>query len=45
VFGDFGGFADDARIAEGYIALSDRPGIGFEGQARLYKIMRELAGL
>jgi L-alanine-DL-glutamate epimerase-like enolase superfamily enzyme len=45
VFGDFGGFADDARIAEGYIALSDRPGIGFEGQARLYRIMRELAGI
>jgi L-alanine-DL-glutamate epimerase-like enolase superfamily enzyme len=44
VFGDFGGFADDARIADGFISLSDRPGIGFEGQARLYKIMRELAG-
>jgi hypothetical protein len=45
VFGDFGGFADDARIADGAIALSDRPGIGFEGQAALYKIMRELAGI
>jgi L-alanine-DL-glutamate epimerase-like enolase superfamily enzyme len=45
VFGDFGGFADDARIADGYISLSDRPGIGFEGQARLYRIMRELAGI
>ena len=43
VFGDFGGFADDARIENGFISLSDRPGIGFEGQARLYKIMRELA--
>ena len=43
VFRDFGGFADDAIIANGYISLSDRPGIGFEGQARLYKIMRELA--
>jgi L-alanine-DL-glutamate epimerase-like enolase superfamily enzyme len=43
VFGDFGGFADDARVENGYISLSDRPGIGFEGQARLYKIMRELA--
>ena len=29
VFGDFGGFADDARIAGGAISLSDRPGIGF----------------
>jgi L-alanine-DL-glutamate epimerase-like enolase superfamily enzyme len=45
VFGDFGGFADDARIENGFISLSDRPGIGFEGQARLYKIMRELAGI
>jgi len=45
VFGDFGGFADDARVENGTISLSDRPGIGFEGQARLYRIMRELAGL
>jgi L-alanine-DL-glutamate epimerase-like enolase superfamily enzyme len=43
VFGDFGGFADDARVEDGYITLSDRPGIGFEGQSRLYRIMRELA--
>jgi len=43
VFGDFGGFADDAQIEDGYITLSDRPGIGFEGQSRLYRIMRELA--
>ncbi len=45
VFGDFGGFADDARIENGAITLSERPGIGFEGQGRLYRIMRELAGL
>jgi D(-)-tartrate dehydratase len=45
VFGDFGGFADDATIESGAISLSGRPGIGFEGQARLYRIMRELAGL
>ena len=45
VFGDFGGFADDARIANGALTLSDRPGIGFEGQSALYRIMRELAGL
>jgi L-alanine-DL-glutamate epimerase-like enolase superfamily enzyme len=43
VFGDFGGFADDAELKDGFITLSDRPGIGFEGQARLYRIMRELA--
>ncbi|MGA8950363.1 MAG: enolase C-terminal domain-like protein [Xanthobacteraceae bacterium] len=43
VFGDFGGFADDAKLEAGYLKLSDRPGIGFEGQARLYRIMLELA--
>jgi len=43
VFGDFGGFADDAELKNGFITLSERPGIGFEGQARLYRIMRELA--
>ena len=45
VFGDFGGFADDSAIENGMITLSDRPGIGFEGQAALYRIMRELAGI
>ena len=45
VFGDFGGFADDATIESGAISLSGRPGVGFEGQARLYRIMCELAGL
>ncbi len=43
VFGAFGGFADDARLAGGYLPLSDRPGIGFEGQSALHRIMRELA--
>jgi hypothetical protein len=27
----------------GYLTLSDRPGIGFEGQAALFSVMRELA--
>jgi L-alanine-DL-glutamate epimerase-like enolase superfamily enzyme len=43
VFGDFGGFADDAKLEDGYLTLSDRPGIGFEGQSALYRLMRELA--
>jgi hypothetical protein len=43
VFGDFGGFADDAHVEDGYLTLSDRPGIGFEGHTRLYSLMRELA--
>jgi D(-)-tartrate dehydratase len=42
VFGAFGGFADDAAVENGTIALSDRPGIGFEGQAALYALMRGL---
>jgi len=43
VFGAFGGFADDARVEDGFIKVSDRPGIGFEGQAALYELMRPLA--
>jgi len=43
VFGAFGGFADDARLDGGYLTLSDRPGVGFEGQSALYALMRELA--
>jgi D(-)-tartrate dehydratase len=43
VFGPFGGFADDAQLEDGQLTLSDRPGMGFEGQSALYAIMRELA--
>lgn len=43
VFGPFAGYADDDRLENGYLKLSDRPGIGFEGQAALYAIMRDLA--
>jgi L-alanine-DL-glutamate epimerase-like enolase superfamily enzyme len=43
VFGIFAGFNDDALIADGMIQLSDRPGIGFEGQRELYDVMRSLA--
>jgi D(-)-tartrate dehydratase len=43
VFGAFGGFADDARVENGFMTISDRPGIGFEGQAALYDLMRRLA--
>jgi L-alanine-DL-glutamate epimerase-like enolase superfamily enzyme len=43
VFGPFAGYADDARVENGYLKLSDRPGIGFEGQQALYSIMKELA--
>jgi L-alanine-DL-glutamate epimerase-like enolase superfamily enzyme len=43
VFGAFGGFADDATVEDGFLSLSDRPGVGFEGQAALYALMRPLA--
>jgi D(-)-tartrate dehydratase len=43
VFGAFGGFADDATVEDGFLPLSDRPGIGFEGQTALYALMRSLA--
>jgi L-alanine-DL-glutamate epimerase-like enolase superfamily enzyme len=42
VFGAFGGFADDARVEDGFMTLPDRLGIGFEGQAGLYGLMRGL---
>jgi L-alanine-DL-glutamate epimerase-like enolase superfamily enzyme len=43
VFGVFAGFADDAKVENGYLRLSDRPGIGFEAQNQLYAVMKELA--
>jgi L-alanine-DL-glutamate epimerase-like enolase superfamily enzyme len=43
VFGPFAGYADDDRVENGYLKLSDRPGIGFEAQSALYRIMRDLA--
>ena len=43
VFGPFAGFHDDARIENGMITLSERPGIGFEGQNELYALMRSLS--
>jgi L-alanine-DL-glutamate epimerase-like enolase superfamily enzyme len=42
VFGVFAGFADDARVEDGFITLSQRPGIGFEGQQALHDVMRSL---
>lgn len=42
VFGVFAGYADDARIVDGYLKSSDWPGSGFEGQEALYATMRKL---
>jgi L-alanine-DL-glutamate epimerase-like enolase superfamily enzyme len=43
VFGAFAGFADDARVEDGWLKLPDRPGIGFEAQNELYALMRSVA--
>jgi len=42
VFGVFAGFADDAKVENGWLKLPERPGIGFEAQNALYAVMREL---
>lgn len=42
VFRPFGGFADGIRVEDGYVALPQIPGVGFEAKAELYKLMREL---
>jgi L-alanine-DL-glutamate epimerase-like enolase superfamily enzyme len=43
IFQPFGGFADGIPVVDGYVALPDSPGIGFEEKAPLYGVMRELA--
>jgi L-alanine-DL-glutamate epimerase-like enolase superfamily enzyme len=40
VFGAFAGFADDAKVEDGWLKLPDRPGIGFEAQNELYALMK-----
>ena len=42
VFQPFGGFADAIAVEDGYVGLPELPGIGFEGKASLYAVMREL---
>ena len=41
-FGVFAGFADDSKVIDGKINLSERPGIGFEGQNALYELMKNI---
>jgi L-alanine-DL-glutamate epimerase-like enolase superfamily enzyme len=42
VFGPFAGFADGAKVDNGWLKLPDRAGIGFEAQNDLYTVMRGL---
>ncbi|WP_110643876.1 mandelate racemase/muconate lactonizing enzyme family protein [Salinicola sp. CPA57] len=44
VFQPFGGFADGIQVEDGYVALPEVPGVGFEAKSALYKVMRELGG-
>ena len=37
-----GGFADDAVIRDGHVALGDHLGIGFEAKENFYSVLREL---
>ncbi len=37
-----GGFADDAVVEKSQVGLTHTPGIGFEGKAAFYKVLREL---
>ena len=43
IFQPFGGFADTIPVENGFVALPDDPGIGFELKEPLYAVMRELA--
>jgi len=43
LFQPFGGFPDAVRVENGHIVMPELPGIGFEGKAELYKVMRALA--
>jgi D(-)-tartrate dehydratase len=37
-----GGFADDAVVRDGQVGLTELPGIGLEGKAAFYQVLREL---
>jgi L-alanine-DL-glutamate epimerase-like enolase superfamily enzyme len=37
-----GGFADDAVVHDSQVGLTEIPGIGFEGKAAFYRVLREL---
>jgi D(-)-tartrate dehydratase len=43
LFQPYGGFPDGVTVENGYIAMPDLPGIGFEGKSGLYRELKELA--
>ena len=42
LFQPFGGFPDGSEVVNGFITMPNLPGIGFEGKADLYSVMRAL---
>jgi L-alanine-DL-glutamate epimerase-like enolase superfamily enzyme len=44
VFKPFCGFADGIAVEDGYVALPQVPGIGFETKAELFKVMSSVTG-
>ncbi len=43
LFQPYGGFPDGVKVMDSYVTLPELPGIGFEGKADLYAVMRALA--
>lgn len=43
LFQPYGGFPDGVKVENSYVTLPELPGIGFEGKADLYAVMKELA--
>ena len=44
VFAPFGGFADTTLVENGYLRLTQVPGIGFEEKSDLIGLFRKLFG-
>jgi L-alanine-DL-glutamate epimerase-like enolase superfamily enzyme len=40
--GEFSGFADDMTVEDGFVAVRDRPGLGWEAMSQLYPALRGL---
>jgi L-alanine-DL-glutamate epimerase-like enolase superfamily enzyme len=43
LFQPFGGFPDGVKVEGGYVTMPELSGIGFEGNAELIRVMRQLA--
>jgi L-alanine-DL-glutamate epimerase-like enolase superfamily enzyme len=43
LFQPYGGFPDGVKVENSYVTLPELPGIGFEGKADLYAVMKALA--